>query len=360
MSTASLSRVPLLSKDDAEQADLSILALAQASGALKAGKMPTTDQLVAGIRKVLASSLLQPSIGSILSHKVGGGKLSPRGKDVVVKSRKVLEAIARLVLEKNDDNKIQEFIWQATHADLDVDVDTEVHIETPDIPLPSTDELKDAGNSLRELLGLLLTSTELRNLLADSLLLFRELFADAAEGFADATISATRASKKAARKARPTEEQKDQHRTGLEGVYEGADHWEDVVGNVQDIRKQVKRGAEDKRDELLKKGVKKGRALKEYVEDKLPSDTKDAIIERWKDIVNDIQSQPEYSDAINTLYGLARKYFEITKDELVKTAEASTAKVKDIEADPNQEVKNATNLLRFVPSLLSLSPFFRD
>ncbi|BGP20335.1 hypothetical protein JCM10213_007112 [Rhodosporidiobolus nylandii] len=338
----SLSRVPLLGRDDAQQADLSVLALAKAYAALKAGKMPTTNQLVEGIRKILSSSLLQPEIGSVLAHKVGGGKLSNRGKNVVLAQRKVLEALSRLVLEKNDDDKIQRFIWQASQAGIEnVDVDAEVNIELPDIPLPSTEELKEAGHSLHELFSLLLTSNELRNLLADSLLLFRDLFADAAEGVAEVAISTTKASKKAAREVRPSDEQKQQHETGL-------DHWEDVLGGVQDVRKQIKRGAEDKRDELLKKGVKKGRAIKEYAEEHLPTDAKDAVIERWKKIVNEIQSQPEYSDAINTLYGLARKYFEITKDELAKAAEESTAQLKNVDVEPDQEAKNAVSLLRSI------------
>lgn len=119
--------------------------------------------------------------------------------------------------------------------------------------------MKEAGQSLHSLFSILLTSSELRNLLADSLNLFRDLFADAAEGVADATIAATRASKKTARTVRPSEEQKNNHEaipSSLQG-----EHWEDVVGNVQDIRKQIKRGAEDKRDDLLKQGVKKGRAV---------------------------------------------------------------------------------------------------
>ncbi|GAA6013470.1 hypothetical protein JCM10207_008861 [Rhodosporidiobolus poonsookiae] len=341
MPAESLSRVPLLSHSDAEQADLSILALAHAYGALKAGKMPTTDQLVGGIRKILNSQLLQPDVGKVLAGKVGGGKLSARGRDVVLKERRALESVARLVLEKSGDDQIQRFIWQARNADVDVDVDVEAHIETPDIPLPSTDELKDVGHSLHELLSLLLTSSELRNLLADSLNLFRDLFADAAEGAAEVAISATRASKKAAREVRPSEEQKKQHETGLEG-----EHWEDVLGNVQDVRKQVRRGAEDKRDELLKRGVKKGRALKEYAEEHLPTDAKDAVIERWKKIVNEIQSKPEYQDAIHTLSHLGRKYFDLTAQELQKAAEQSTAAIKDADASTNKEAKTAVSLLR--------------
>lgn len=130
MSTLSLSNVPLLSGNDAEQADLSIIALSHAVGAAKAGKLPTTDQIVSAVRKILNSSLLQPEIGSVIAGKAGGGKLSKRGKDVVVKSRKVLEALARLVLEKNNEDQIQNFIWQASQADVDVDVDGEVNLGT--------------------------------------------------------------------------------------------------------------------------------------------------------------------------------------------------------------------------------------
>ncbi|BGP16106.1 hypothetical protein JCM10213v2_004100 [Rhodosporidiobolus nylandii] len=248
----SLSRVPLLGRDD--------LALAMAYAALKAGKMRMTNQLLEAIRKILSSSLLQPEIGSLLEHK-----LSNRGKNVVLGRRKVVEALSHLVLEKNDDDQIQRFIWQASQAGIEnVDVDAELL----DIPLPSTEELKKAGHWLRELFSLLLNSNELRNLVADSLLLFCDLFAAAADGVA-AFNSTTKASKKAAREVRPSDEQK-----------KAQEHWDDVLGNAHDVRKQFKRGAEDKRDGLLKKGVKKSRALKEYADEHVPTDAKGSIASR--------------------------------------------------------------------------------
>ncbi|GAA5940375.1 hypothetical protein JCM10213_007515 [Rhodosporidiobolus nylandii] len=238
----SLSRVPLLGRDD--------LALAMAYAALKAGKMRMTNQLLEAIRKILSSSLLQPEIGSLLEHKV-------------------VEALSHLVLEKNDDDQIQRFIWQASQAGIEnVDVDAEVNAQLLDIPLPSTEELKKAGHWLRELFSLLLNSNELRNLVADSLLLFCDLFAAAADGVA-AFNSTTKASKKAAREVRPSDEQK-----------KAQEHWDDVLGNAHDVRKQFKRGAEDKRDGLLKKGVKKSRALKEYADEHVPTDAKGSIASR--------------------------------------------------------------------------------
>lgn len=106
----SLVRVPLLSDDTAQQAEVSLSAVAQAYGALQAGKLPTSDQFDRMVRKLLSGSLLQPDIGGMLSGKVGGGKLSSRGRNVVLQERRVIQSLARLVLEKNQDDKIQRLV----------------------------------------------------------------------------------------------------------------------------------------------------------------------------------------------------------------------------------------------------------
>lgn len=140
-------------------------------------------------------------------------------------------------------------------------------------------------------------------MIGDGINLFRDVFADAAEGVADVTIKATRASKKAAKKTRPSEKERKEHHIPGEGLY-----WEDAAMNVQNFRKQVKRDVEDKRDETLRQGVKKARAVsrspslsvstkersyslarcrlgvqfKEYLDEELPTDAVDAIKERFK------------------------------------------------------------------------------
>jgi hypothetical protein len=95
----------------------------------------------------------------------------------------------------------------------------------------------------------------------------------------------------------------------------------------------------------------------------------DSVQEKWRAIVGEIQSDPNYADAVNTLYGLARKYFEITKDEVVKAAQDSSAKLKEVDADPNQEAKNAVSLLRQIienftgpldPALQALDALYND
>lgn len=107
----SLSRVPLLSNDGqtaraADHASLTLQSLAASYGALQAGKLPTSDQLVRYVQAALRSQVLQPEIGGMVARKAGGAKLSKRGKEVVVDTRRVLEAVNRLILEKNDDDKV--------------------------------------------------------------------------------------------------------------------------------------------------------------------------------------------------------------------------------------------------------------
>lgn len=106
---SSISELPLLDKSNVRDAQIELTALSHAAAALKAGKMPTSDQIANITQKVLASSFLQPSLGSRIAGKVGGGKLSGPGRELVERAREVLQATLRLGLEKNDDNKVRYF-----------------------------------------------------------------------------------------------------------------------------------------------------------------------------------------------------------------------------------------------------------
>lgn len=87
---------------------------------------------------------------------------------------------------------------------------------TPDLPVPSNKEIAKAEQSLKQLGTLLLTSSSLRGVIGDAVNLARDLFADAAEQVAHAAIETTKASKKVAKEARPSEEDRKHGRTGLE------------------------------------------------------------------------------------------------------------------------------------------------
>lgn len=173
--------------------------------------------------------------------------------------------------------------------------------------------MEDIKDSLSNLLTVFFTSTELRNVLSDSINLFRDLFADSAELVAQAAISTTRASKQAAQKARPSEDERHKGTNGIDKLLKMDS------SDAKNLRKKVARGIEDVKDDAERSLMIKTRKvrtfllsslsvdlasfvaddtillpfrflsisiycyqLREYVDEELPSDAKDALIERFK------------------------------------------------------------------------------
>jgi len=269
-------------------------ALARAYGALEAGKLPSAQQTDKLLRRLLNSSLLQPEIGSRWAGRAGGGQLSPAGKDVVLAGRGVVQAIARLNLEKNEDNKIQKFVYSVRKAAVQDQL--EVQIELPDLDLPTTDELSVAGESLSSLGNLFVTSSQLRNSIADLTTLLSDIFDKTTDELIKSADEVARASNTAAQK--------------------------------QQAAKQV--------------GKRKARQLREFIEDQnLEADLKDELIERFKAIANEIQSKEEYTDAVSTLTDVARKYAKAGQN-VVKEAIDQT----EVDAEAGPQVHDSAYLLK--------------
>lgn len=271
---SNLSQVPLLSEDNIEDSRLQLTKLAEASAALSQGKLPSSDQLASMVQKLLKSNILQPKLGARIAGRVGGGQMSPKGEEVIASARGVLEALVRVGMEKNGDDKVC-FPALTTNGDgqlmtpsdnrfsasfgplrrlrsmlMSMLVSSGVSesdrkltlcsIATPDIPLPTSEEIQEANRALRQLASLLLTSNNLRDIIGDIVNLGRDLFADAAEQVANAAIQTTKASKRAARKVRPTEEERKKSKTGLEGK---------DIPSAKKLQKQAVRSLEDARDD---------------------------------------------------------------------------------------------------------------
>lgn len=117
--------------------------------------------------------------------------------------------------------------------------------ETPEIPLPTAREIQHVKESLSSLLEILLSSSELRALLADSINLVRDLFADSTDSLAQVAIKTTKVSKKLSNKLRPGQEEREGKKTGLEGFRV------DEIDS-KDLKKKAIRKAEDVRDDAMK------------------------------------------------------------------------------------------------------------
>ncbi|KAM0789677.1 hypothetical protein ACM66B_006539 [Microbotryomycetes sp. NB124-2] len=344
MSRRSLDQVPLLDQGTVEQGSQAIEKIAHMLAAVNNGKMPSSEQLQTIVQRVLKSQVLQPELGSRVVGKVGGGKLSDKGRNVIVQTRALLEALVQFGMVHNGDDKIQRFLWATSQASVDVDAD----VDRPELPVPSDRELAQVQDSIKQLASTLLTSSELRNIFTDLVHLGRDLFADAAEQVAEAAVQTTKTSKRLAKQARVSEEERQEGKTGLEGK-------ENLT--TKDIKKHTIRGFEDARDDAEKALSKKARETKEWVDEALPTDVKDAFIERVKKIVNEIQSKPEYSESVNTIISLVRKYASKSKQAVKEAAQSTSAKV-----ETNKEADSALALLRQIVEEFTgdLTPVFKS
>lgn len=108
------------------------------------------------------------------------------------------------------------------------------------------------------------------------------------------------------------------------------------------------------------------------MDEQLPADAKELVLERFKDvsrlhclcapadsaqIVNEIQADPRYEQAIGTLLDLVKKYGSLTA---VSLRDAAAASVDNIEVAANDEAETAASLFRTIVESFTgdLKPLF--
>lgn len=79
--------------------------------ALTKGYMPSTEQVIANLRTLLATDLLNSQ----------NPELSPSGKRLIRYTREWLKAFIEIVRRKNSQDEIQDFIWYTSKSDISVD-----------------------------------------------------------------------------------------------------------------------------------------------------------------------------------------------------------------------------------------------
>ncbi|GAA5867980.1 hypothetical protein JCM8547_000772 [Rhodosporidiobolus lusitaniae] len=175
---------------------LSLPAIAHFAAALKAGHLPSTEQLLALLDLVLEFPLLDdgdedngtvwdPTYGE---GRLGTGRLTREGERVRLAAREGVWSLRELLEGRNpvvkrekggsdlvgetDQGEAgdgwQEFLWRCRNSQVDV------HVPTAHVPNPSSDDLDSFRSSLFTFLQLFLTSPDLRALLSDLVLLFRD------------------------------------------------------------------------------------------------------------------------------------------------------------------------------------------
>ncbi|KAI0762170.1 hypothetical protein BD413DRAFT_606873 [Trametes elegans] len=297
--------------------------IADVVAALGAGKLPSQEQLHEVLRRLLASGVLDSSTSSEDPSSVAGEEeIEETGRHVVESARDVAQAALQFGMEKNDDNRIQELVYQLrqitstpVHADVAVDVTQPGKVDVDDIAqqIPSTDEAADdAATLLRSIYSLayvLATSAAFRLILSDVLLVARETTADVAanvEKIAEVVVE----------RAAETE------RTVRPGG-----------GTVEDVKNTAGATSERLVDELEHDGTISGGvdSIKEEVQHETPDKVKEAVMRRLQEAVSQAHEHPSFQRALRTILSLIRKYAEKIRSA---AAVASAAEAPRVEITP--------------------------
>lgn len=255
--------------------------------ALKYGYMPTTQQLAGWARYALRNS-------GVLDTR--NRRLSNKGREFLKDVRAWVEAVVDLALTKNYDDKIQEFIWHTSHARM--------FAKVPDIPGAARTGTQGAPQDAVKLLerfrlviSLLWSSSEFRNLINDSFITGRDILADAASQVASVAG-------KAAERVRSTEpDQIQQKDLSAKAIKEKGLAYTDVT------RKSVYESRDD---------------LESYLREKFPKQRRDATVNRFKKVIQDIQENPDFQETVDFLVELGQKYVSSIKQSLAGETQKAT------------------------------------
>ncbi|KAI5800208.1 hypothetical protein DFH27DRAFT_482855 [Peziza echinospora] len=239
----------------------------------------------------------------------------------------------------------------------------------------SHSDLQQLYSRLRLLGGLLYSSSEFRKLITDLSVVARDIFADAASNVASVAGSA-------AEQIHPSEEQLAQLDSSAPETFasreEGAKASKDFPAESSKLQKQASEKSKDVAADARRKAYKAGDDVQEYLKQKFPKQRRDAVINRMKKIIRDIQGNEEFQEAAEFVLTLVRDYAaklrDATAGETKKSSEmsynthfqAAMDKVKEIltvfaNGKSPDHVKQALNqVVEDINSDDDLNAFYRD
>ncbi|EST07580.1 Protein of unknown function DUF4449 [Kalmanozyma brasiliensis GHG001] len=305
--------------------------IAQMVGAIKAGKLPSQKQINQFIEAVMSSPVLDER------NVAGSTKLSQQGAKVLQDIKGILACIERIGESKNGDDKIQKFIYQTSQASINVTDEGGISASLPSASSVGADgrlldeAKKDANKALgevKQMAQLLITSKAFRDLLADIQFLLRDLTADAA-------ATAAQKAGGAEGKLRPSEEERKKRGDAV-------DIRAPSKKDLENAKESAKRGAKQAQDNLQDSA----KQAIGYLDEKTPDDVKDEFLERVKQIVDAVERDPEFKDALNGLYAIANKWTDIVQDVAEKAKEQTDIDIDTPEAEANENMREAFHQLK--------------
>ncbi|KAH8900979.1 hypothetical protein GQ53DRAFT_86 [Thozetella sp. PMI_491] len=286
--------------------------------ALSQGFMPSNEQVIANLRTLLASDLLNPP----------GDDLSDSSLALVHYSRKFLQQLIQLLLHKNDRDQIQDFVWYLKEAQSSVDA-SDLLARAARAPTPARANAVAVSKSLQTVGSLLLNNSDFRLFLSDLGGLVREVFRDAA-------FSLSAASREAGRQLDLSEDGQ-----GITNNHRSEDERSQTT--PQDLRDQ----AAEVSSVVVDSAAKVIRDTEDSIASKARGERGDVLASRLKQAVSRLRTKPGYTESVSTLTLLLKRIIAIY-------ARAGTDTIRTIDGglERNPEIDRAlTNFCLLVSSL---------
>ncbi|KAI8393277.1 uncharacterized protein BYT42DRAFT_680 [Radiomyces spectabilis] len=103
--------------------------------------------------------------------------------------------------------------------------------------------------------------------------------------------------------------------------------------NVQQTKEQTQQKTQELQAEARQRAEEHKQSAKQYAREKFPEEKQEQIINRLKKTLRDIQSHPEYEDAINTLIRLFKSWGNRAVEVAQNAADHANTQVSDVRED---------------------------
>lgn len=267
--------------------------------ALSKGYMPSNKQAITHLRSLLSADVLNPDASD----------LSDSGRALVRDIKLWLRQLIELLLNKNPEDQVQDFIWCLAKARLQVDTD--------DIGTRASQARADTSavyQSLQTVGSLLLTNPDFRVLLSDLETITREVFRDTAF-----TLFATSRQAGEQLELSGPERQNLQHANG-DSQPTPSKH--DLQEDIQAAGKVLSEGASNV-----------AREAEHSVIEHVTGDEEE-LAYRLKQVVTNLRKRPDCSDSVSALAMLLQRYLLAYSRA---TRDAADALEEDVTLNPQAD-----------------------
>ena len=281
--------------------------------AISMGSMPSNEQLIINLRSLLASDILNPDDSSV----------TDAGRLLTKHLRELLHQTIDLLLHKNSDDYLQDFIWCTTRSRISLDAS-----DLSNRVSKARSEAKTAAayQSVQTVGSMILNNSDFRLFLSDLQSIGRDVFRDSA-------LTTSRVAENIGHSVGVSEENQQQT---LSQVGES-----DSVPTKQDLANDVGHAVENVQGGIAQIAGEARQSTREH----LAGNERQILLQRIQAAVARLRQKPDYNDSVSTLTLLLQRYASTLGNAFKKTVDTIEDDVS-INKDLDLAVRNFGSLLK--------------